>query len=92
MSAVVAAIAFDAEWRLHAHARVSAIEAEVLAREIEDLERRAGRRVAAVRWARLLGLPATLAPVLGVALYSASREGRLRAASLIAHVLTDEPS
>jgi hypothetical protein len=56
---------------------------ELLAGEVEELQRLLCRSLAGRQHARTLGLPTALAPVVGVLLYSLSREARLRAAGLI---------
>ena len=63
------------------------IEAEVLACEIHELGWRVGRRDAGQQYARLLGLPAELAPVVAVMVLSLSRRARLRAGDLVGRAL-----
>jgi hypothetical protein len=76
-------------WERRAYLDRLAVEAEVelLALQLQELERRVGHRDAGRRYALMLGLPESLANVAAVAILSPSRAARLRAGDLIGRAL-----
>ncbi len=72
--------------------RAIVAELEFLALALDDLERRMGRSEVGRQYASMLGLPESLAPVLGVLILSPSANARRRAGGLIIRALLRSPA
>lgn len=81
------ALSFRNERRAYYEDMAAETELELLARELEEKKRLLARRDGGRLYGLALGLPAALAPVVEVLIYSPSSSARLRAADLIGRAL-----
>jgi hypothetical protein len=80
---IIAATAFEAEHVAFLDRLAQEAEVELLALEVEDLDRRVGRCEAGHRWARRLGLAPRDADLVARLLYDADLDVRRHAATAL---------